>query len=174
MESWSDLIIPFYGLYLRDDGHLAPLDGVIWFAILWVVFLQFFALLSTPHGVKRALLYFSLCPSLAKTFILLKSLFIGHTLKSLENRKKGIVGLGMVVSIFIAFVKCILYSFWSCLVIVIIRTCFVVLHESLIVAGILTPVPSDLQSRINKIFIQDKGCVGRGEGLLTVKVYVFF
>jgi hypothetical protein len=105
-------------------------------AILRVVFLQFFALLSTPHGVKRALLYFSLCPSLASTFILLTKLFIDHSLKSLENQKKGIVGLREGVPSLFAFVKWIIYSFRSCLVNLLISICSVVLYESLLFVGI--------------------------------------
>ncbi len=47
------------------------------------------------------------------------------------------------------------YSFWSCLVIIVINICVMVLRENLFVAGISIPLQSDLQSRINTIFIQD-------------------
>ncbi len=66
---------------------------------------------------------------------------------------KGTIGLG--VSNWFTFVKWTVYIVRSCLVIVIISFCFVVLIENLLLARILIPLLLDLQSRINNIFIQD-------------------
>jgi hypothetical protein len=66
---------------------------------------------------------------------------------------KGVIELGIVI--WGTFVKIIKFNSFRLCLVIIINIYVMVLIENMLVAGISIPLLTDLQSRINTIFIQD-------------------
>ncbi len=96
------------------------------------------------HHLPSALFGFNL------SFSTLEMCKLQYFIAELE---KGIKGLEIFV--WIVFVKWIVYSFWSCIVVVVINFCFVVLIK-ICLLQIFWSLTADLQSRINNIFTSFK------------------